>query len=136
MFLDRGDGHEARSRNTVMMDLYGKKILVVGLARTGVAVTGFLKARGSIVSATEVKGREEADREVARRMEEMGIPVEWGGHREETFLGQDLIVVSPGVDLAIEPIRKAKEKGVPVLSEIELAFRFIHVPIIAVTGTN
>ncbi len=75
-------------------------------------------------------------KEVARRMEEMGIPVEWGGHREETFLRQDLIVVSPGVDLAIEPIQKAMKKGIPVLSEIELAFRFIHVPIIAVTGTN
>ena len=118
------------------LNLYGKKVLVVGLARTGLAATGFLKARGSIVSATEVKGREEVDQEVARRMEEMGIPVEWGCHREETFLSQDLIVVSPGVDLAIEAIRKAKEKGIPILSEIELAFRFIHVPIIAVTGTN
>ena len=76
------------------------------------------------------------DEDVAREVEGMGIPVEWGGHREETFLSQDLIVVSPGVDLAIEPIRKAMKKGIPVISEIELAFHFIHVPIIAVTGTN
>ena len=66
----------------------------------------------------------------------MGLSVEWGGHPVETFLTQDLIVVSPGVDLAIEPIQKAMKKGIPVLSEIELAYRFIHVPIIAVTGTN
>ncbi len=66
----------------------------------------------------------------------MGLP--WSGAviAEETFLAQDLIVVSPGVDLAIEPIQKAMKRGVPILSEIELAYRFIRVPIIAVTGTN
>ena len=59
-----------------------------------------------------------------------------GRPREETFLRQDLIVVSPGVDLAIEPIQEAMKKGVRVISEIELAYRFIDVPLIAVTGTN
>ena len=59
-----------------------------------------------------------------------------GRPSEETFLRQDLIVVSPGVDLAMDPIQKAMQKGVRVISEIELAYRFIHVPIIAVTGTN
>ena len=119
-----------------MMDLQGKRVLVVGLARTGLAVANFLKEKGSIVSATEVRERGKAEPEVVRRVDEMGIGVEWGGHREQTFLSQDLIVVSPGVDLAIDPIRKAREEGVPVLSEIELASRFIQVPMIAVTGTN
>ncbi len=118
------------------MDLRGKRVLVVGLARTGLATARFLKKRGAIVSATEIKRREEIDKDVDREVNGMGIPVEWGGHCEKTFASQDLIVMSPGVDLAIEPIQKAKKRGVPILSEIELAFRFIHVPIIAVTGTN
>ena len=118
------------------MELRGKKVLVVGLARTGLATAAFLKDRGAFVSATEMKGREEIGRDALREVEAMGVETEWGSHREGTFLDKDLIVVSPGVDLAIEPIQKAKEKGIPVVSEIELACRFIQVPMIAVTGTN
>jgi len=117
------------------MELDGKKVLVVGLARTGVATAKFLKERGSIVSATEIRPREEMEA-TAREMEETGVPVEWGNHREETLLRQDLIVVSPGVDLAIGPIQEALKKGVRVISEMELAYHFISAPIIGVTGTN
>jgi UDP-N-acetylmuramoylalanine--D-glutamate ligase len=117
------------------MDLHGRKVLVVGLATTGLATVRFLKEKGALVSATEVRPAEEM-KESADAMDAMAIPVEWGGHHTETFLGQDLVVVSPGVDLAIEPVREARRKGVRVISEIELAYHFIHVPIIAVTGTN
>jgi UDP-N-acetylmuramoylalanine--D-glutamate ligase len=119
-----------------MMDLQGKRILVVGLARTGLATAKFLRERGVRVSATEIRRREEIDKEVEREVDAMGLHAEWGSHRDETFLNHDMIVVSPGVDLAIDPIQKAIQAGVPVLSEIELAFHFIHVPLIAVTGTN
>lgn len=119
----------------MMMDLHRKKVLVVGLARTGIATLEFLKERGSIVTATEVKPKEEMG-EVLRELEGMDILVEFGGHREETFLEQELIVVSPGVDLKIEPIQKALKKGIKVISEIELAYHFIDIPIIAITGTN
>ena len=117
------------------MDLKGKKVLVVGLARTGIATAKFLKAKGSLVTATEVKPKEEM-KEAVQALEGMDISTEWGGHQTETFLKQDIIVVSPGVDLNIEPIQKAIKQGVRVVSEIELAYHFIHVPIIAVTGTN
>jgi UDP-N-acetylmuramoylalanine--D-glutamate ligase len=117
------------------MDLNGKKVLVVGMARTGLATARFLKSKGSIVSTTEMRTKEEME-EAFRELKELDVPMEWGGHRPETFLKADLIVVSPGVDLNIEPIQKALKKGVRVISEIELAYRFIHVPIIAVTGTN
>ncbi len=118
------------------MKLEGKKVLVVGLARTGLATARFLKKRGAVVSGTEIRAQEEMGEEASRSLEEIGLRVEWGKHREETFLGQDLIVVSPGVDLAIEPIQKAREKGISILSEIELASRFLRTPLIAVTGTN
>ncbi len=117
------------------MDLKGEKVLVVGMARTGIAAAKFLKAKGSLVTTTEVKPKEEV-REAVQELKGMDILSEWGGHQTETFLKQDIIVVSPGVDLNIEPIQKAIQQGVKVISEIELAYHFIPVPIIAVTGTN
>lgn len=117
------------------IDLQGRKVLVVGLARTGLATVKFLKAKGSLVSTTEAKPKEEMGEEI-QELEGMDIPMEWGGHQIENFLKQDLIVVSPGVDLKIEPIQMALKKGIRVISEIELAYHFIHIPIIAVTGTN
>lgn len=117
------------------IDLDGQRVLVVGLAETGLAAARFLKQKGSIVSATEIRPKGEMT-QAAQAMEELAIPAEWGGHREETFLRQDLIVMSPGVDLAIEPIQGALKKGARIISEIELAYHFIHAPMIAVTGTN
>ncbi len=120
---------------TKEMELSGRKVLVVGLARTGLAAVKFLKAKGSMVSTTEAKPEEEMG-ETLRELDGMDISMEWGGHRTETFLRQDLIVMSPGVDLRIEPVEKALKKGIKVISEVELAYRFICIPIIAVTGTN
>jgi UDP-N-acetylmuramoylalanine--D-glutamate ligase len=117
------------------MDLIGKRVLVVGMARTGIATAKFLKAKGSLVTTTEVKPEEEMQ-EAVEELRDMELSAEWGGHRTETFLKQDIVVVSPGVDLNIGPIQKAIRQGVRVISEIELACQFIHVPIIAVTGTN
>jgi len=117
------------------MDLHGKKVLVVGMARTGIATAKFLRSKGSFVSTTEMKPEEEM-KEAVQELKGMGISTEWGGHRAETFLKQDMIVVSPGVDLGIGPIRRALERKVRVISEIELAYHFIQVPIISVTGTN
>jgi UDP-N-acetylmuramoylalanine--D-glutamate ligase len=117
------------------MDLLGKKVLVVGMARTGIATAKFLKAKGSLVTTTEVKPEEEM-REAVQELKGMDLSAEWGGHRTETFLKQDLVVVSPGVDLSTDPIQKANRHGVRVISEIELAYHFIHVPILAITGTN
>jgi UDP-N-acetylmuramoylalanine--D-glutamate ligase len=117
------------------MDLRGKKVLVVGMARTGIATAKFLQAKGSLLTTTELKPEEEM-KEAVRELKGMGLSTEWGGHRTETFLKQDLIVVSPGIDLIMDPVQKAIRHGVRVISEIELAYHFIHVPILAVTGTN
>jgi UDP-N-acetylmuramoylalanine--D-glutamate ligase len=117
------------------MDLNGKRVLVVGLARTGTATVRFLKGKGSVVSTTETRPKEEMT-EAAQALEGMDLRMEWGGHRLETFLNQDLIVLSPGVDLKIGPVQEALRKGIRVISEIELAYHFISVPILAVTGTN
>jgi len=117
------------------MNLKGKKILVVGLARTGVATARFLVEKKASVKVSEMKppGELQAAREALQ-----GLPVEWemGGHTLPFFLDAELIVVSPGVPMNIRPLEQAREKGIPVISEIELAFWFLKRPMIAITGTN
>src|SRR4030043_795930 len=117
------------------MDLKGKKVLVVGMARTGIATAKFLREKGSLVTTTEAKPEEEM-REAVQELKGMDLSTEWGGHQIETFLKQDLIVVSPGVDLSMDPLQRAIRHGIRVISEIELAYHFIDVPILAITGTN
>jgi len=117
------------------MEIFGKRILVVGMAKTGLATAKFLKSRGAIVTVSEIKTQDEM-KDVQKELNGLGIQMELGGHQIETFLRQDMIIVSPGVDLHIEPIQKALEKGIKVISEIELAYNFIDIPIIGVTGTN
>lgn len=117
------------------MKLKNKNILVVGLAVTGVATARFLINRGASVTVADQKKEQEIDSEEPL-IREPGIRMELGPHRIETFERADLIVVSPGVPHTISPIRRAKEQGIPVIGEIELASRFITEPIVAVTGTN
>lgn len=117
------------------MNLKGKKVVVVGLAMTGLAVARFLKGRGARVTAADVKPADQLDShalEIAR----MGIPLKLGQHKIEDFAGSDLIVVSPGVPHNIAPLETAAKSGIPVIGEIELAFRHIDEPIVAISGTN
>jgi UDP-N-acetylmuramoylalanine--D-glutamate ligase len=116
------------------MELREKKVLIVGFERTGEALCRFLTGRGARVVVTEKKN--EAD--LASRTgpwKERGIVFETGGHKLETFLGSDLIIPSPGVP-PLPEIKAAREKGIPILSEVELAGRFLKGKIVAVTGTN
>ncbi|MCX8042801.1 MAG: UDP-N-acetylmuramoyl-L-alanine--D-glutamate ligase [Desulfobacterota bacterium] len=114
------------------MQLAGKKVLVVGFGKTGFSTTRFLLDRGAVVTLTDMQHRIDVPREFLER----GVKVEAGGHRIETFTHQDCIVVSPGVPLMQRPIIEARSRGIEVISEIELASRFLRVPLIAVTGTN
>ncbi len=117
------------------MKFDAKKVVVVGLARSGLAVARFLKAHGARVTVTDqaaeaVLGHFPAE---ARKLD---IQLELGGHRGASFETADLIVISPGVPHTIEPLAQARKRGIPVIGEIELACRFIEKPIVAVSGTN
>jgi UDP-N-acetylmuramoylalanine--D-glutamate ligase len=117
------------------MVLAGKKILVVGLARTGVAVARFLAGRGARVTVTDMKG----ETELAPCIEQLSgldITFELGRHDRYSFLMAELIVVSPGVPLDIKPLLMARAQRREVISEVELASRFITAPLVAITGTN
>ncbi len=117
------------------MEVNGKKVVVVGLAQTGIATAQFLAPRGAQVTVSEARPLAELGAP-AVELAQQGVLLETGGHRLETFLDADLVVVSPGVPMDIAPLRRARARGIEVISEIELAYRFLHTPLIAVTGTN
>jgi len=117
------------------MELENKKILVVGLGMSGAATARFLVERGALVSVTDAKDKGRLE----KYMEGLaGLPITWhlGGHPVEAFLDADLIILSPGVPAAIEPLRLARERGIPVIAEVELASRFLSDKIVGITGSN
>jgi UDP-N-acetylmuramoylalanine--D-glutamate ligase len=117
------------------IDLAGKKVLVVGLARTGIATALFCAERGAHVTATEARSETQLA-EAAAKLRAAGVTLELGGHQPETFLAQDLIVPSPGVPPMEPALAAARANGVPVWSEIELAWRFLRGRLICITGSN
>jgi UDP-N-acetylmuramoylalanine--D-glutamate ligase len=117
------------------MDLNGKRVLVVGLGKSGVASALFLKARGARVTVSDTKTGDELHSEIPVLLDH-GITVETGGHGERTFRGQDLIVVSPGIPLDAPALVQARALGGSVIGEIELAARFLRGSIVAITGSN
>jgi UDP-N-acetylmuramoylalanine--D-glutamate ligase len=117
------------------MDVNGKRVLVVGLGKSGVASALFLKARGARVTVSDTKTEDELRGEIPVLLDQ-GIAVKTGGHGERTFRGQDLIVVSPGVPVDAPPLVQARALGETVIGEIELAARFTLGPIVAITGSN
>jgi UDP-N-acetylmuramoylalanine--D-glutamate ligase len=118
-----------------VIELAGKQVLVVGLARTGVATALFCAARGARVTATEERPESQIA-ETAAKLRAAGVTLELGGHGAETFVQQDLIVPSPGVSPAMPALAAARAIGIPVWSEIELAWRFLRGRLICITGSN
>src|SRR5207248_1528518 len=117
------------------MELNGKRVLVVGLGRSGVASALFLKSRGALVTVSDAKSEDQLREEIPALLDQ-GIAVETAGHGERTFHNQDLIVVSPGVPVDAEPIKQARALGQRVVGEIELASEFLAGKIVAITGSN
>ncbi len=117
------------------MELKNKRVLVVGLGRSGVAAALFLKERGARVSVSDAKTEDQL-RSAIPALLDKGIAVETGGHSERTFREQDLIVISPGVPVDVPQLAQARAQGIPVIGEVELASRFLKGHIIAITGSN
>ncbi len=117
------------------MELNGKRVLVVGLGKSGVASALFMKKKGASVSVSDTKSGDELRNEIPVLLDN-GITVETGGHGDRTFRGQDLIVVSPGVPVDAPPLVQARSLGEKVIGEIELAAQFLPGPIVAITGSN
>lgn len=108
--------------------------LVVGFARSGLAAANFLLRRGARVTITDMKTEEELKEWISQLVEPPRLSL--GGHNAEDFLGADFIVLSPGVPSNLPELRKASEQGIPIYSEVELAYRFLDGRLIGVTGSN
>jgi UDP-N-acetylmuramoylalanine--D-glutamate ligase len=118
-----------------MMELKNKRVLVVGLGRSGVASAFFLQEQGAKVAVSDTKTEAQLQHEVAQLLDR-GISIEAGRHGERTFRDQDLIVVSPGVPPDQPQLQHARTLGIPVIGEVELAFRFLQGKVLAITGSN
>ncbi len=117
------------------MEIKGKKVLVLGLARTGRECARFLAQRGASVQVTDVRSEEELKQE----METLAaLPIRYflGGEDPDWLEGVDIIVPSPGVPAENVLLKEGSRRGIKILSEIEFACRFLRAPLVAITGTN
>ncbi len=112
-----------------------KHIAIVGLGSTGIALARFFIKRGESVVITDIATREALGKNV-EIAEGLGVQLDLGGHTPQTFDHADRVILSPGVPHTIAPLQRCREKGIPVVGEIEVAFDHIQEPIIAITGTN
>jgi UDP-N-acetylmuramoylalanine--D-glutamate ligase len=113
-------------------DVRGRRVVVVGAARSGVAAAELLVRRGARVTLTDLR----PEIETADALGARGVHVELGGHRPETLAQADLVVVSPGVPIEQAVFDVARGRGVEIIGELELASRWLRGPVIAVTGTK
>ena len=117
------------------MNLKNKKIAVVGIGKSGFAAAKFLREQKAFVWATDSSQKQEV-LENASYLRSIGTAVETGGHTREFLAEAEMIVTSPGVSKESLPLMFAREKKMPVISEIELASRFFQGTIVGVTGSN
>ncbi len=117
------------------MQLQGKRILVVGAGKSGQAVCEFLVEKKALVSLTDASSSEQIP-DVAKALSDRGITLFLGEYPQVTREDYNLLVVSPGVPLTVPPVEQARKAGVPVMGELELAYRFARAPVVAITGTN
>ena len=117
------------------MEIRGKKVLVVGLARSGLAAVHWLSDHGAVVTVTDMRAPSAFSKEIPELLHRK-VGLELGLHQESTFLRQDLIVVSPGVPADLPVLDQARQQGVPVVPEIEVAGWFLEGRLAGITGTN
>ena len=118
-----------------MMDLKNKRVLVVGLGKSGLSAAMILRAQGARVTVSDTRSAVALAKEIPALLE-AGIMVESGGHGLLTFRRQDLIVISPGVPMDTPEVKQVMAFGLPVIGELELASRYLQGKVVAITGSN
>jgi len=118
-----------------MMELKNKRVLVVGLGKSGISAARFLREQGARVTVSDARPSGDLQNEIPALLA-AGIAVETGGHGILTFRRQDLIVVSPGVPLSTPELKQVVALGVPLIGELELASRYLKGSVLAITGSN
>ncbi|MGZ6293050.1 MAG: UDP-N-acetylmuramoyl-L-alanine--D-glutamate ligase, partial [Syntrophales bacterium] len=117
------------------MNLKGQRILVIGLGKTGIASVRFLMGQGARVMATDAKPQTDL-KDAVHELGSLSANLEFSAYNTDMLSRVDMIVPSPGVPPVDIILAAAKSRKIPILSEIELAYRFLKPPLIAITGTN
>ncbi len=115
---------------------FDKKVLVLGLSKSGISAAKYLNKHGADVFITESRERKEDDDKTIADLEAMGIKVEMGGHSDEFIKDSYIAVTSPGIPPESEIMQRLKDEKIAVISEIELAYSQTQMPFVAITGTN
>lgn len=115
---------------------FDKKVLVLGLSKSGISAAKYLNKHGADVFITESRERKEDDDKTIVDLEAMGIKVEMGGHSDEFIKDSYIAVTSPGIPPESEIMQRLKDERIAVISEIELAYSQTQMPFVAITGTN
>lgn len=118
------------------MGILGKKVLVLGLSKSGIAAAKLAKKHGAVVYLTEGKDVTSENLYKVEELKNLGINVEYGAHSDEFINNADLVVTSPGIPPHSEIIQRIRKLNIPVISELELAYRECDIPFIIITGTN
>jgi UDP-N-acetylmuramoylalanine--D-glutamate ligase len=117
------------------MNLKGQRILVIGLGKTGIASVRFLMGQGAKVTATDEKPRSEL-KDAVRELGSLVANLEFCAYNTDVLSRVDMVVPSPGVPPSNIILAEAQRRKIPIISEIELAYKFLKPPLIAITGTN
>ena len=118
------------------LEVFGKKVVVLGLGVSGLWTARWLAWHGASVTVSEIKSGADLDPVICKEIRKLGVTLETGGHNRETFLNAEMIIISPGIPHDMEFLLAAIKRGTHVMGELELASRLIDTPVIAVTGTN
>ena len=132
--IKAGDRKQEAEGKQLSVELSGKRVLVVGLGKSGLAAAHFLKARGARVTVSDARPAT-LIAEISEMLEQ-GYMVEAGSHGLLTFRRQDLIVVSPGVPMSTPELKQVRAMGAHIIGELELGAEFLLGEIVAVTGSN
>ncbi|MFA5839366.1 MAG: UDP-N-acetylmuramoyl-L-alanine--D-glutamate ligase [Candidatus Margulisiibacteriota bacterium] len=119
-----------------MINLQAKNVTVFGAGISGLACCEKLKELGAKPFLTELRPIENLPSDISTKILSLGIEYELGGHSQKAIDSAEMIVVSPGIHLDLPILEKAKQKKIPIMAEIELAYQLLNKPIIAITGTN
>jgi UDP-N-acetylmuramoylalanine--D-glutamate ligase len=113
----------------------GKEVVILGLARSGVAAAKLFHQMGALVTVNDKKERSACPE--ADELEALGISVICGSHPDSLIHdGISLVVKNPGIPYSVQPVRHAEERGIDVVTEVEVAYRICHATMIGITGSN
>ena len=118
------------------MEINGKRVLCCGMAKSGIAAAHLAKQKGALVTLQDYKKKETLHASLLKQLREEGIELYLGQNPDEIVAEQDLIIVSPGIPTDLPFFARAKEAGVPIISEVEFAYWYTPCPVVAITGTN